>query len=119
SFVGSFAGSSPNSIWIFSDHLNNRSEEHTSELQSHLHLVCRLLLEKSNHPANAARDNARPAGPGRAGARSRGRARLGARRPGGGGARCVLLLPAALLFFSNVARPPDDHPRPPPPPLPP
>src|SRR5260370_6471712 len=23
-----------------------RSEEHTSELQSHLHLVCRLLLEK-------------------------------------------------------------------------
>src|SRR5260370_9959860 len=24
----------------------NRSEEHTSELQSHLNLVCRLLLEK-------------------------------------------------------------------------
>src|SRR2546429_7073041 len=24
----------------------NRSEEHTSELQSRLHLVCRLLLEK-------------------------------------------------------------------------
>src|SRR2546429_4120768 len=31
-----------------------RSEEHTSELQSRLHLVCRLLLEKKNHanPAN-------------------------------------------------------------------
>src|SRR2546422_3955635 len=28
-----------------------RSEEHTSELQSRLHLVCRLLLEKKN--ANA------------------------------------------------------------------
>src|SRR2546422_5857293 len=25
---------------------DNRSEEHTSELQSRLHLVCRLLLEK-------------------------------------------------------------------------
>src|SRR5260370_22740128 len=27
-------------------HANVRSEEHTSELQSHLNLVCRLLLEK-------------------------------------------------------------------------
>src|SRR4051795_9574573 len=26
-----------------------RSEEHTSELQSHSHLVCRLLLEKKKH----------------------------------------------------------------------
>src|SRR2546429_1434988 len=26
-----------------------RSEEHTSELQSRLHLVCRLLLEKKNN----------------------------------------------------------------------
>ena len=29
-------------------HSNIRSEEHTSELQSRLHLVCRLLLEKKN-----------------------------------------------------------------------
>src|SRR2546422_7380946 len=28
------------------DDTNARSEEHTSELQSRLHLVCRLLLEK-------------------------------------------------------------------------
>src|SRR5687768_17727780 len=28
--------------------LGSRSEEHTSELQSRLHLVCRLLLEKKN-----------------------------------------------------------------------
>src|SRR5260370_8919083 len=29
----------------------NRSEEHTSELQSHLNLVCRLLLaKKKTHP---------------------------------------------------------------------
>src|SRR5256884_525874 len=27
----------------------SRSEEHTSELQSRLHLVCRLLLEKNTH----------------------------------------------------------------------
>src|SRR2546429_6695900 len=29
-------------------HCTGRSEEHTSELQSRLHLVCRLLLEKKN-----------------------------------------------------------------------
>src|SRR5260370_7473455 len=27
-----------------------RSEEHTSELQSHLNLVCRLLLQKKKNP---------------------------------------------------------------------
>src|SRR5690242_21395174 len=27
---------------------SDRSEEHTSELQSHVNLVCRLLLEKKN-----------------------------------------------------------------------
>src|SRR2546422_7423965 len=30
-------------------HRHTRSEEHTSELQSRLHLVCRLLLEKKNN----------------------------------------------------------------------
>src|SRR5687768_11235920 len=30
----------------------NRSEEHTSELQSRLHLVCRLLLEKKKKKKN-------------------------------------------------------------------
>src|SRR5690242_21616200 len=28
--------------------IHRRSEEHTSELQSHVNLVCRLLLEKKN-----------------------------------------------------------------------
>src|SRR2546422_7566869 len=32
-----------------------RSEEHTSELQSRLHLVCRLLLEKKNNSKLAER----------------------------------------------------------------
>src|SRR2546422_3281284 len=31
----------------------NRSEEHTSELQSRLHLVCRLLLEKKKRPVRS------------------------------------------------------------------
>src|SRR5205809_5734074 len=33
--------------------VNWRSEEHTSELQSRLHLVCRLLLEKKKKKRNA------------------------------------------------------------------
>src|SRR2546422_6148703 len=32
-----------------------RSEEHTSELQSRLHLVCRLLLEKKKNTTHEAR----------------------------------------------------------------
>src|SRR5687768_18093260 len=37
-----------------------RSEEHTSELQSRLHLVCRLLLEKKkNTQRNNQRDSSR------------------------------------------------------------
>src|SRR2546429_6158557 len=31
------------------ERMDSRSEEHTSELQSRLHLVCRLLLEKKNN----------------------------------------------------------------------
>src|SRR5438876_1923921 len=34
-----------------SSHQSSRSEEHTSELQSPVHLVCRLLLEKKNYNA--------------------------------------------------------------------
>src|SRR5256884_2148290 len=33
-------------VHLFAIALVQRSEEHTSELQSRLHLVCRLLLEK-------------------------------------------------------------------------
>src|SRR2546422_11351936 len=35
-----------------------RSEEHTSELQSRLHLVCRLLLEKKKKKNNTKTHNA-------------------------------------------------------------
>src|SRR2546429_3672755 len=43
------AGAGTYSIYFASGHgAFPRSEEHTSELQSRLHLVCRLLLEKKN-----------------------------------------------------------------------
>src|SRR2546422_7456818 len=52
---------------FFSALLTRRSEEHTSELQSRLHLVCRLLLEKKkkkhkdsiNSPRSQCKDTAR------------------------------------------------------------
>src|SRR2546422_6640511 len=37
--------------------VQRRSEEHTSELQSRLHLVCRLLLEKKKKKHNTAITN--------------------------------------------------------------
>src|SRR4051812_49604930 len=39
-----------------------RSEEHTSELQSHVNLVCRLLLEKKKTPTST-RDHPRKTPP--------------------------------------------------------
>src|SRR5438309_10970780 len=36
----------PAPIWASGSGSSARSEEHTSELQSQFHLVCRLLLEK-------------------------------------------------------------------------
>src|SRR5690606_3671245 len=39
---------------MISDSNSDRSEEHTSELQSRENLVCRLLLEKKNTPHDAA-----------------------------------------------------------------
>src|SRR5205809_2903580 len=37
-----------------------RSEEHTSELQSRLHLVCRLLLEKKKKKSDASSRRTQP-----------------------------------------------------------
>src|SRR2546429_2503447 len=65
-------------------YVTSRSEEHTSELQSRLHLVCRLLLEKkkgrqTHVTANRRKRPARPALPFSNRLTSRGRATL--RRP--------------------------------------
>src|SRR5260370_22740312 len=54
--VESLAGT-PFICWYFrllGARIGKRSEEHTSELQSHLNLVCRLLLEKKNTTVPAA-----------------------------------------------------------------
>src|SRR5438876_2014041 len=56
---GVAAGAVPEDILVRSDRrrrhvaadaVHSRSEEHTSELQSPVHLVCRLLLEKKKTP---------------------------------------------------------------------
>src|SRR5256884_1537073 len=39
----------PSAVMRSSESARPRSEEHTSELQSRLHLVCRLLLEKKKN----------------------------------------------------------------------
>src|SRR2546429_1841575 len=44
--TASAAETTSTSSWLES---SRRSEEHTSELQSRLHLVCRLLLEKKKN----------------------------------------------------------------------
>src|SRR5690242_21366832 len=43
-----------NLIWLRANQIK-RSEEHTSELQSHVNLVCRLLLEKKKKKKNTER----------------------------------------------------------------
>src|SRR2546425_2224205 len=48
--------------FVVSGYGTNRSEEHTSELQSLAYLVCRLLLEKKNHRPAAGHRHL-PAGP--------------------------------------------------------
>src|SRR3989449_7084786 len=46
--------------WIFPYDPSMRSEEHTSELQSRLHLVCRLLLEKKKKKISSYRNHMLP-----------------------------------------------------------
>src|SRR4030066_571768 len=46
--AGPALGNDSNAVRSVANRRNRRSEEHTSELQSHLNLVCRLLLEKKN-----------------------------------------------------------------------
>src|SRR5690242_20968418 len=45
SVIHLFMNGGPSQMELFDP---KRSEEHTSELQSHVNLVCRLLLEKKN-----------------------------------------------------------------------
>src|SRR2546429_1900835 len=47
---GSHWSGNGRAVWYVYPVQGRRSEEHTSELQSRLHLVCRLLLEKKKTP---------------------------------------------------------------------
>src|SRR3954466_11417167 len=83
-----------------------RSEEHTSELQSHDNLVCRLLLEKKDLQTLAVQSPR--FAPSRRGPADSVRVRAGAP-----GATAGIALPAAgpvrgpvLLFFLMIRRPP-------------
>src|SRR5436190_18304694 len=60
SSLHSCSPANPSGRWAFPEE-RQRSEEHTSELQSHSNLVCRLLLEKKKIPfvPNAENDAAR------------------------------------------------------------
>src|SRR3954465_6079563 len=95
-----------------------RSEEHTSELQSHDNLVCRLLLEKkqSHSLRLTARSPSPPSSRDNTGVPRRRRRGARARRRVVGRwahARVTWL----VLFFSMAGRPPESppHPHPPPP----
>src|SRR5215468_11138934 len=95
--LNDFAANGSGAVAVYQDDV--RSEEHTSELQSHHDLVCRLLLEKKKeHQAGDLTSRLRPGDDrDRHGHRFAGRAehrQLAAPRP------------AADFFFLMIRRPP-------------
>src|SRR3989304_5010787 len=84
----------------------SRSEEHTSELQSRLHLVCRLLLEKKKKNSDKAWPTTRRA--------STRRLYPPASRRGSGALACCFVWfccafvrgPVGVFFFLMIRRPP-------------
>src|SRR3954464_1533338 len=83
-----------------------RSEEHTSELQSHDNIVCRLLLEKKNTPPRTEHQATPPT---RGGSRG-GAGRCAAVAVGCGVGSIVASVPALSVavsfFFLMIRRPP-------------
>src|SRR3954467_11953027 len=95
----------------------HRSEEHTSELQSHDNLVCRLLLEKKTSTTSSpAPPRPPPASPHQLHALPPRRARCRARR-GWREARPAWRTGRVLLFFLMRRPPPTSPPFPLAPPL--
>src|SRR5215204_1396385 len=84
--------------WVHS----RRSEEHTSELQSHSALVCRLLLEKKKPPARNARPSPASTSARRPSSRSRRRrGTRGLRLLAGGRQERPRARPGGRSFFFN------------------
>src|SRR3954465_6488620 len=92
-----------------------RSEEHTSELQSHDNLVCRLLLEKNQTPPPAPAYTPRPDTPRPTTARHGPGARVrGCGDTAAAPAAGPRAVPRSRCFFLNDRAPPKLTPFPPP-----
>src|SRR3954467_5341232 len=90
-----------------------RSEEHTSELQSHDNLVCRLLLEKKHHdpcPSTLSRHRAPGAWRAPPAAHTHRPAAGDVRVPRAG--RAGVIEPGSTVFFFNVRAAPKFSPLP-------
>src|ERR1039458_953770 len=97
----------------------NRSEEHTSELQSLRHLVCRLLLEKKKErPAGLQCRGGGAAPCGFTRARGVAPSALGDRGAGSALMRGSTNVPCPFFFFLKNGAPPEIPPFPLPPALP-
>src|SRR4051795_8787221 len=84
-----------------------RSEEHTSELQSHSHLVCRLLLEKKKKlTVSSSRPHPRPPRVSRQYGSAGSAARRAPRLVPAAASR-VVSVPAHSFFFFNDPAPPE------------
>src|SRR3954464_2366365 len=90
-----------------------RSEEHTSELQSHDNLVCRLLLEKKKkHTQLADASRALCYMPSRCDTTARGQSWRAARARGRGPSSARPGASRCLFFFFNDPAPPEIYPLP-------
>src|SRR3954466_13407040 len=83
-----------------------RSEEHTSELQSHDNLVCRLLLEKKHTELSAAPHPTPPVPHPRQRQRRPARHDGHAMQAAGGSFGSVWVCIRGVLFFLMIRRPP-------------
>src|SRR4029077_15611199 len=95
-----------------------RSEEHTSELQSHLNLVCRLLLEKITQPQGTAESERRGNRGVYVQVRGAALSHCAPETPCVALSRCTTILCPAFFFFLKEAAPPRTLPSPPPRPSP-
>src|SRR3954467_1088613 len=91
-----------------------RSEEHTSELQSHDNLVCRLLLEKKKDPPRRPVPLALHSTEHPAAARTHARQGAGSRWGRLNGGSLLALAGVFVFFFFKERAPPDDLPFSPP-----
>src|SRR3954465_3963877 len=116
--AGARAACRANAGWRRTDWACARSEEHTSELQSHDNLVCRLLLEKKKKFAGRTRalGHTPPPDARRTATPAAGDAAADADPPGGVGLVCLCAVQRIFFFKERAA--PEINPFSPPPLLP-